>query len=188
MRVASYLESILAAELEVACITNHGDMRDFDHLKRIAPAGLLLIPGVEISSEEGDFIIFSTDYDFLDSLLVMQELPGREERPAGTAAVWAHPFAGMGFNAFPSEYIEDVAGRVDGIEVYNGNWLDARGVELARAVAARHGLAELGASDAHRRENLFRCWTEMRQPEKADDFVKAILERKTRAVSPVYDS
>jgi predicted metal-dependent phosphoesterase TrpH len=187
MRVNSYLEALLEEQSEVACLTNHGDLRDFDYLKQIAPEGMLLIPGVEISSEAGDFVLFSTDYHFLDSLLVMQELPSRSKRPAETAVVWAHPFAGMGANVFGDDYIAEIADQVDGIEVYNGNWLDLRGVELARKTAVQYSLAELGCSDAHRRENLFRCWTEVDGISSASAFIAAIRERKTRAVSRVND-
>jgi hypothetical protein len=187
MRVSSYVEALVEEGVEAACLTNHGDMRDFDHLKRIAPAGLLLIPGVEISSEEGDFILFSTDYEFLDSLLVMQELPERNERPAETAAVWAHPFAGMGHDSYDESYIAGVANRIDGIEVFNGNWLDAQGIELARKVAGKYTLAELGGSDSHRRENLLRCWTEVKELDTPLDFITAIKEQNTRAISPEYD-
>lgn len=184
MRVSSYLDALLEHEAEAACLTNHGELRDFDHLARIAPESLILIPGVEISSGEGDFIIFSADYGFLDSLLVMQELPAPAERPEQTAVVWAHPFAAIGVNAFSDEYIAGVAARVDGIEVFNGNWLDGRGIGLARKVAAEFSLAELGGSDSHRRENLFKCWTEVEPIGSATDFIGAIRERRTTAVAP----
>lgn len=184
MRVSSYLDALIELGLEAACLTNHGDMNDFDHLERIAPAGMVLIPGVEISSEAGDFIIFSTEREYLRSLLVMQELPERDERPAMTVAVWAHPFAAIGKTDFSEAYIDSVAPLVDGIEVFNGNWPDERGVELAREVARRYGLAELGGSDAHRRGNLLKCWTEVESLESGADFVAAVAQRKTRAVAP----
>jgi len=187
MRVTSYLDALVELQLEAACLTNHGDMRDFDHLARVAPAGVMLVPGVEISSEEGDFLLYSCDHEYLDSLLVMQDLPEPADRPPGTAVVWAHPFAAIGVASFSDEYIAGVAERVDGIEVYNGNWLDRRGVELAREVAARHGLAELGGSDAHRRENLLKCWTEVDGMDSADDFISAVTGRRTRAVAPGYE-
>lgn len=183
MRVSSYLDAIIELELEAACLTNHGEMRDFEHLARIAPADLMLIPGVEISSEEGDFIVFSTDYEYLDSLLPSQRLPDPREHPGETAVVWAHPFAAIGVNSFSEKYIAGVAARVDGIEVFNGNWMDEQGVELARRVAAEHDLAELGGSDAHRRENLFKCWTEVDPIGSADDFIAAVKGRQTTAVA-----
>ena len=186
MRVSSYLDALVELQLEVACLTNHGDMRDFDHLARAAPAGLKLIPGVEISSAEGDFIIFSVDHDYLDSLLVMQELPQPRDRPEQTAVVWAHPFAAIGAANFSSEYIAGIAARIDGIEVFNGNWLDGQGVELAHRVAEHYNLAELGGSDAHRRENLLKCWTEVDELDSAGDFITAVTERKTRAFASGY--
>lgn len=183
MRVSSYLDAIVELRLEAACLINHGDLRDYDHLARIAPAGLRLVPGIEVSAEEGDFLVYSTDYGFMDSLRAAQELPGPAGRPETTAVVWGHPFAAIGVNSFSEEYIAGVAARVDGIEVFNGNWMEERGVQLARRVAAEYGLAELGGSDAHRRENLLRCWTEVEPLDTASDFIEAVRERRTAAVA-----
>lgn len=182
MGLHSYLKALDELGVEVACVTNHGDMSDFDELARHAPARLTIIPGVEISSIDGDFIFFSTDYDFLRSLEAAQPLPDRQERPAKTAAVWAHPFAGVaGGLMMGEEYIARVARQVDGIEIYNGNWPDEDASETARRVAADYGLAELGGSDAHRRESLMQCWTEVGEIESAGGLVNAILKRSTEA-------
>lgn len=169
--------------MPVICVTNHGDMSDFDKLLRCAPAGLIVIPGVEISSAEGDFIIYSTDLAYLRTLKPAQPLPDREERAAECAVVWVHPFAGSsGGRSMGEGYLADVAGRVDGIEVYNGNWPDEAASRLARSLAASHNLAELGGSDTHRREQLFRCWTEVQaEVGGSADLIRAIREGKTKA-------
>ena len=183
MGIAAYLEAIAKQGLTAACVTNHGDMADYRLLADVAPAGLVLIPGVEISSETGDFLIYSTDFDFLSSLSAIQKLPPRSQRPAQCVVIWAHPFAGVSERDVFEEFTDGVAAQVDAVEVYNGNWPDEEASVRARRIAARFGLAETGGSDAHRREDLLRCYTELEGIGSAADLIEAISCRMTRAIS-----
>jgi hypothetical protein len=189
MSIDSYLEAIQQLELTVACVTNHGDMDDFDEIARRAPAGVSVIPGVEITSVEGDFLVFSTELDYLRSLESAQPLPDRKSRPNETAVVWAHPFAGVaGGLKMGEEYLARVAPRVDGIEVYNGNWPDEEASRLAHRIAETYGLAELGGSDTHRLESLFCCWTQVGDVDGPEGLVQAIKSRRTEAILPTPSS
>jgi len=183
LSVCSYLQAAARLELDVICLTNHGEIADFEEMVSRAADDLTIIAGVEISSKVGDFLVFSKDLDFLRTLAAEQPLPGRIERPAHTAVVWAHPFAGnVGGLDAAERYIRDMAAEVDGIEVYNGNWPDNNVSALAHRIASEYGLAELGGSDAHRQENLMRCWTEFETEIKnAADLIAAILKRNTVA-------
>lgn len=180
MGTGALLERAAGLGLKALCLTNHGDVADFDALG--ASGGLSVIPGVEISSPEGDFLVFSADLEFLRSLKAVQSLPAPADRPPETAVVWAHPFAGIpGGRGVDEGYLADVADRVDGIEVYNGNWPDDAASEYARSVADLYGLAELGGSDAHQEANLLRCWTEYEGEPDVRGLVAAIRRRRTRA-------
>jgi len=184
MPVREYLEAALALGLETICITNHGDMNDYEALRGSAPGHLHVIPGVEISSPDGDFLVFSADNAFLSGLEAVQHLPEPNRRPSGTAVVWAHPFAGNPGGAGASgEYIREIVAGIDGIEVFNGNWPDDDASRLARSIAEQYGLAELGGSDSHRSDFLMRCHTEFENDIKnAANLVAAILGRQTVAV------
>jgi len=189
MSIDSYLDAIQELKVTVVCVTNHGDMNDYDEIVRRVPAGISVIPGVEISSVEGDFLIFSADLDYLRSLESTQLLPDRNSRPVETAVVWAHPFAGVaGGLKMGEEYLSRVAPRVDGIEIYNGNWPDEEASRLARRIADTYGLAELGGSDTHRRERLYRCWTEVCDVDGPAGLVLAIKNRRTKAILPTRSS
>lgn len=184
MTAQAYLEAACTLGLGTVCVTNHGDTVDYESMLALAPDELHVIPGVEISSPGGDFLVFSTDMSFLASLDAIQSLPDRSSRPPHTAVVWAHPFAGNpGGTSATCEYIQGIATGVDGIEVYNGNWPDEQASVLARQIAGEYGLAELGGSDSHRLEYLMRCHTLFDGDiTDATELVAAILERKTHAV------
>ncbi|MDO8736459.1 MAG: PHP domain-containing protein [Thermoleophilia bacterium] len=183
MSIKEYLKATNDIGLSTICVTNHGEIGDYEILRASAPAGLHVIPGVEISSPDGDFLVFSTDMAFLGSLNAVQALPGRSARPPDTAVVWAHPFAGNPGGAGASkEYIRGIAGGVDGIEVFNGNWPDEEASALARSIAHENGLAELGGSDSHRLDSLMRCHSIFtRKITNAAELVAAIMDRQTVA-------
>jgi len=183
MPVEACLEAALSLGVAALCLTNHGEIADYRELSRLAPLDLIVIPGVEISAPEGDFLLYSQDFDFLESLEAVQPLPASKERPDATAVVWAHPFAGNpgGRNA-SEEYISSVAIEVDGIEVYNGNWPDDEASELARRVAGEYELGEMGGSDAHKLADMMRCWTEVGGGiGSVADLIAAIKDRRTTA-------
>lgn len=184
MGIEAYLEAASSLGLEAICVTNHGEISDYKTLVTLAPEQLHVIPGVEISSPDGDFLVFSTDMDFLGSLNAVQALPDRQSRPFRTAVVWAHPFAGNpGGESAGSEYIRGIAAEIDGIEVYNGNWPDEEASALSRRIALEYDLAELGGSDSHQRESLMRCNTVFsREITNVAELVAAILDRETVAV------
>ncbi|MHB9053189.1 MAG: PHP-associated domain-containing protein [Thermoleophilia bacterium] len=183
MAKEAFLRESARHGLEAVCLTNHGNLADYDDIASVATFALRVIPGVEISSPAGDFLIYSADLDFLRGLKAVQSLPGRMQRPEMTVVVWAHPFAGNGGGANAAEdYYARIAPQVDGIEVYNGNWPDDTASALARRIADEFSLAELGGSDAHRNEQLMRCWTEVEgEIDGVIDFVTAVLERGTAA-------
>lgn len=184
MTIEAYLEAASGLGLKTICVTNHGETGDYLTIKALAPDGPHVIPGVEISSPEGDFLVFSTDMAFLDSLEPVQPLPDRGSRPPLTAVVWAHPFAGNpGANGVARDYIQGMAAGVDGIEVFNGNWPDEHASAVARSVAGEYGLAELGGSDTHRMGQVMRCHTVFDgEITNAAELVAAILDRNTLAV------
>lgn len=184
MSIAQYLSALGEAGAAVACLTNHGDVGDYEEMAALAPEDLVVIPGVEISSKEGDFIVFSDEPGYLRSLEALQGLPEMQARPEATAVVWVHPFAGIpGGSGVSDEFIRNVARKVDGIEVYNGNWPDEKASILACEIAAAYGLAELGGSDAHQRRALYRCWTEVESAGSAGDLIEAIKEKATVAAA-----
>ena len=88
----------------------------------LAAEGVLLIHGVEISTLFGDFVVFSPDLDYLETLRDVQDAPRPGSVPEDAAVVWVHPGAGGGRSgsAYYPGLERMVAGVVDAVEVYNG--------------------------------------------------------------------
>jgi hypothetical protein len=171
--------------VEAVALTNHGEVSDNRKLEAALQAeGVLLLHGVEISTLFGDFVIFSPDLDYLDTFRDVQDALRPEEIPEHAALVWVHPVAGGGRSgsAYYPGLERLVAASIEGIEVYNGSWLDQRYVDPARAIARELGLAQTGGSDAHVVEALGGCMTQLPDPVRSTaDLVTAL---KTRATTP----
>jgi hypothetical protein len=169
--------------VEAVALTNHGDVSDNRALEgALAAEGVLLLHGVEISTMFGDFVVFSPDLDYLEQFRDVQEFLHPGEVPAHAVVVWVHPGAGGGRSGsayFPG--IERmVAGTVDAVEVFNGNWLGDRYVAAAEEIAAALGVARTAGSDAHHVDALMRCYTEIPDPvHSTADLVAAIKQRRT---------
>jgi predicted metal-dependent phosphoesterase TrpH len=162
-----YIAWCVDHDVEAVALTNHGDLSDNRRLgPALAAEGVLLIDGIEISTLFGDFVIFSADLDYLDTLRAVQDAPRAGDVPDHAAVVWVHPGAGGGRSgsAYYPGIERIVAGVVNAVEVYNGSWLDDRYVQIAEQIAADLGVARTGGSDAHDPGALGACFTELRDP------------------------
>ena len=178
-----YIAWCVDSAVEAVALTNHGDISDNRKLgPALAAEGVLLIDGIEISTLFGDFVIFSPDLDYLDTLRAVQDAPRPDSVPDDAAVVWVHPGAGGGRSGsayYPG--IENmVAGVVDAVEVYNGSWLAERYVAAAEQIADVLGTARTGGSDAHQPGDLMVCYTELPDPiTSTADVVEALRGRRT---------
>lgn len=178
-----YVGWCVANGVEGVALTNHGDVDDNRKLEgALAAEGVLLLHGSEISTLYGDFVVFSPDLDYLAGFRALQDLPHAEDLDENAALVWVHPGAGGGrsHSAYFSGIERMVAHVVDGVEVFNGNWLGERYVTGAEQIAAQLGAARTGGSDAHETGRLMACYTELPDPVRSTaDVVVALQQRRT---------
>jgi hypothetical protein len=167
----------------VVVITNHHDnKKDTAVLSKIFnPRGVLLISGIEITNDWGDFLIFGEnlgEFQKRKSQFPVHSLP-RDD----VAVVWAHPYRMM-----PESQVNalkwQVAPYVDAIEVVNGNCLlrNNRANSLAQDLARELDKPGVAGSDAHSDRMFFMTWTEFVEPVTCQkDFINCIKRGKVRA-------
>ena len=159
-----YLAFCRTHDVEAIALTNHGSVADNLELEAaLAAEGVVLLHGVEVSTLLGDLVIYSPDLDYLARFRDVQEPPRAADVPTHAAVVWVHPAAGGGRSgaAYYPGLEQLVAPLIHAVEVFNGNWLGARYVEVAERIADRLGLPATGGSDAHRPDRLTVCTTEV---------------------------
>ncbi len=144
------LVDMLAAHkfIKVAAVTDHDSVRGCNATIELASAypDILIIPGVEISTPQGDMLVLGTD-----------ELPPKPWMPEdvvdyaksiGAVSIVAHPFREYGMGDLARNY------KVDAIEVLNGG-SSVSANSQAKELAKSMGLSGTAGSDAHQVSELF---------------------------------
>ena len=162
------VEQLVTHDLvKVAAVTDHDTVKGCNVTRQLASAypDILIIPGVEISTQEGDIVILGTE-----------EMPPQPwtaqsvvdfARTNGAVSVVAHPYREYGMGDKAQNY------KVDAIEVLNG-------ASPRVANEAAHNLANLmhlpgvAGSDAHQISELYTVHTQVQASLDIDEILKAI--------------
>ncbi len=153
--------------IKVAAVTDHDSVRGCKVTVGLASAypDILIIPGVEISTPQGDMVILGTN-----------ELPPRPWTPEvvvdyaksiGAISIVAHPYREYGMGDLARNY------KVDAIEVLNGGSTAAANSQ-AKNLAKSMGLPGTAGSDAHQVSELFSVCTIIDADLNAESVLKAI--------------
>jgi predicted metal-dependent phosphoesterase TrpH len=159
--------------IKVAAVTDHDSVRGCKATVELAAAypDILVIPGVEVSTTEGDVVVLGT-----------YELPPKPWTPEavvdfarliGGVSIVAHPFRTYGMGERARKY------KVDAIEVLNGGSSQDANDE-AKDFAKNLGLPGTAGSDAHQMSELFSVYNKVDSAMDIDSVLKAI---KNGAVS-----
>ena len=160
--------------IKVAAVTDHDSVRGCRATVELASAypDVLIIPGVEISTEEGDVVVLGT-----------YELPPKPWTPevvadfahsVGGVSIVAHPFRTYGMGERARNY------KVDAIEVLNGGSNQAANNE-AKELAKSLGLPGTAGSDAHQVSELFSVYNKVEAALDVDSVLKAIKQGSVSA-------
>ncbi len=164
-----------AAELGLThlAITDHDTLEGALAAADVAPAGLEVIVGCEVNTQEGD-LVFLFLRQLLPAGLSESEAidAGREQ---GALIGIPHPFDRSRRSLLRDPANEALVARVDWIEAWNGRVATAAANEQAAALARRLGVAGVGVTDAHALLEVGRAWTTMRcDPSTANGLRRAL--------------
>lgn len=155
-----------ALGLDGLVVTEHHSIEASEPVERIGrEEGMLVLRGVEISSDAGHLLAFGLSDDGWnvwgrDHYIPLQQLIERINALGGIC-VPAHPFRKTGLSGLLDGPL-DLTG-IAALETHNGGNVDS---DNGRAISAaeRLGLPGLGGSDCHRLFAVGRCATEFLQP------------------------
>ena len=163
------LVDLLAAHnfIKVAAITDHDSVRGCHVAVELASPypDILIIPGVEISTYQGDIVVLGTD-----------ELPPKPWTPETVVdfaksidgiSIVAHPFRAFGMGERAQKY------KVDAIEVQNGGSSPAANAQ-AKELAKSMRLPGTAGSDAHSVSELFSVHNNIEASLNIDSVLQAI--------------
>ncbi len=161
--------------IKAVAITDHNTMQGYREARKLASSyqDIVIIPGVEVSTNHGDIIIL-----------------GVEENPPYASTVWeAVDFAKArgGVIVIPHPYringIGDLAEKIpaDAIEVINPTATQSEN-KMAQELAKMKNLPGIAGSDAHAPSHMWTAYTEVNAGLDSDEILKAI---KKGSVKPV---
>jgi predicted metal-dependent phosphoesterase TrpH len=173
------------AGLDGVCLTEHDRFWDTDATAKLSRRhGLLVLPGCEVTTEEGHLLVFGLkEYVFgMHRAAFVKLLVDK----AGGAIVVAHPYR----RTAPDEAGMERARRsplyqsAHAVEVENGRGTHTQRT-FARTFASRLGLPSTGASDAHQREDVGAFATEFaRRVSSLDDLIGELRAGRFKPARP----
>jgi predicted metal-dependent phosphoesterase TrpH len=161
--------------VKVAAVTDHDTIKGLDIVSKLAAPypDILIIPGVEIASRQGDIVV-----------LGVQEMPPKPwdvedivdfAKATGCVTIAVHPFRAFGLG----DEVADIG--VDAVEVYNGG-SSGLANSKARDLAKKLGLPGVAGSDSHMPSELFSVCTEVQAALDVDEILDAIRNGLVRAL------
>lgn len=155
-RVEVILSEALDRGIKAISITDHDSLEGSLEAMEKAPPGLIVVPGMEISSEVGHIIAL-----FITRPIVSLDLKGiaEEVKTQGGLLYLPHPFRGR--RSLSLDLVEHIDvfevlnGRSQGIDIKNDQFGDDEIVQFAQS----NNLTGLGGSDAHKASELFSVQT-----------------------------
>jgi predicted metal-dependent phosphoesterase TrpH len=153
--VPAVLKHARQVGLDLIAITDHDEIRGALLAEELAPQyGIQVIPGVEITTSEGDLLALSIRKIIPAGLPLIETILRVGEQ--GGFCIAPHPMAAtMGMKSLNAYSIrqalrhEEASRILIGIETYNATTLDREGNVAARILAERMGVSQTGSSDAH---------------------------------------
>ena len=171
------LVDMLAAHsyIKVAAVTDHDSIRGCRATVELASAypDILVIPGVEISTEQGDVVVLGT-YD-LPPKPWTPEVVVDFAKSVGGVSIVAHPFRMYGMGERARNY------KVDAIEVLNGGSSQKTANNEAKELAKSLDLPGTAGSDAHQVSELFSVYSKVDASLDVDSVLKAIKQGSVSA-------
>ena len=166
--------------IKVAAVTDHDTVEGLSFTQKLAAAypDILIIPGVEISTPQGDIIILGTEEMPPKPWIVEEVVDFAHDRDC--VSIVAHPYREYGLGDLAMNY------KFDAVEILNGVSSPSAN-KLARNLAKLMGLPGVAGSDAHQSSELCTVYTEVQASLDIDEILKA-LKKGLVAVNSVKKS
>jgi predicted metal-dependent phosphoesterase TrpH len=161
--------------LDGVAITDHNTIRAHRDIKALKDPGLLVIPGIEISTADGHCLGLGVGQAVRAGLSLEDTIDKVEA--AGGVAVPSHSLRRI--HGVGAKVVKRCADRLVAIEVYNGHDGDRKS-QQAELLAIHNGLGGTGGSDSHRPQNVGHAYTTFPVAvETVDEALELIRKRKT---------
>jgi len=153
--------------VKVAALTDHNTIQGYKSTQKLASVyqDILIIPGVEISTPQGDIVVLGTEELPSEPWTVEGIVDFAHEN--GSVSVVAHPYREYGMGDLAKNY------KFDAVEVLNGASSPLAN-KAAQDLAKLMGLPGVAGTDSHQPEDLFTVCTEVQADLDVEEILKAL--------------
>ena len=164
--------------IKVAAVTDHDTVSGLGVTRQLAAAypDILIIPGVEISTPQGDILVLGTEEMPPQPWTVEGVVDFARDRDC--VSVVPHPYREYGLGDLARNY------KFDAIEVLNG-YSSPSDNKLAQNLAKLMGLPGVAGSDSHQPSELCTIYTEIQASLDMDEILKALKKGLVKVPSTI---
>ena len=187
MDCAVSLERVIERCLEIGincvAIADHGTAEGALKMQEMAP--FKVIVAEEILTPFGEIMGMFLK-ETIPSGLSVAETIARIKAQGGLVNI-PHPYDTLRPSALKNSVLEELADKIDAVEVFNARSIVRKNNTRARLFAQKHGIAQSAGSDAHTLSEIGNAYVEMPEFDGKDEFIRALADGKIfgRGASPV---
>lgn len=172
------LEKIIKRCLEIGinciAVADHGTAKGALEMQNLAP--FKVVVAEEILTPYGEIMGMFLKETIPSGLSVEQTIS--QIRTQGGLVCVPHPFDIFRPSALDSGIIEEIAGQIDIVEVFNSRAPLPQTATKAQIFADKYGIAKSAGSDAHTLGEIGNAYVEMPEFDGRDDFLQALRAGK----------
>jgi len=162
--------------IKTVAITDHDTLEGYFQVRKLAAAftDLVIIPGVEVSTEKGDIILLGAEEKPAYKSPLDSVINFALERAA--LIIIPHPYRVHGIGDAAEKM------RADAVEVMNP-WATPRENKMAEELAKTRHLPRVAGSDAHLLSQMWAAYTEVEAESSVDGVLRAIRSGHVKPVA-----
>ena len=176
----SSVEEVLARAasggLDAIAITDHDTCAGVGRAEA-AGSGLVIIPGIEVSTKQGHLIVLGVRDPLPPGRHVMETI--RLARSLGAITILPHPYHMWRHGV--ARRVPESIGAVDAIEVFNSRYIVGSANRKAARVARKVRITQVGGSDAHNARFVGFGYTMVAAEPEVSSILSAIREGRAFA-------
>jgi predicted metal-dependent phosphoesterase TrpH len=174
--VGEILARAAAKQLDAIAITDHDTCAGIGPAEAAA-SGILIIPGVEVSTKQGHLVVLGVREPLPAGRHIMETI--RLAHSLGAVTILPHPYHMWRHGV--ARRVPESIGAVDAIEVFNSRYIVGSANRKAARVARKVKVAQVGGSDAHNARFVGFGYTLVAAEPEVGSILSAIREGRTMA-------
>jgi predicted metal-dependent phosphoesterase TrpH len=153
--------------IKTIAVTDHNTLEGYFQVKQLASSyeDLLIIPGVEVATHNGDLILLGITELPLKPWTVTNVIDFAKDKDA--TIIVPHPYRAHGLGDHARECSADAIETLNAISPQEAN-------KLAENLAKEMRLPRVAGSDAHSPNELWTAYNEIRASQEIDEILKAV--------------